>query len=140
MLRRQRHLPTSSCPRSGPSGQTGPAAPRSGFTLVEMMVAVMIMAVGLLGMVSTSAYVARQVGGGTHQTVAANVIQSRMEWMRSLPCSSFSTETNVITRGVREMWRPGATANKVLAVHYTARYAVSGSQKKRDYTVMIPCW
>ncbi len=140
MLRRQRHLPTSSCPRSRPSGQTGPAAPRSGFTLVEMMVAVMIMAVGLLAMVSTSAYVVRQVGGGAQMTVAANVIQSRMEWMRSQPCSSFSTEHNVVTRGVKEAWRPGATANNVLAVNYAAKYPVSGSEKRRDFTVMIPCW
>lgn len=126
-------------PGPGPAGES-PSRPRSGFTLVEMMVAVMIMAVGLLAMVSTSAYVVRQVGGGAQMTVAANVIQSRMEWMRSHPCASFTTERNVETRGVREMWKPGATVNKVLAVTYVAKYSVSGSEKRRDYTVMIPCW
>jgi prepilin-type N-terminal cleavage/methylation domain-containing protein len=139
MLRRQPHLPPSTRPGSGPAGES-PSRPRSGFTLVEMMVAVMIMAVGLLAMVSTSAYVVRQVGGGAQQTVAANVIQSRMEWMRSLPCASFTTERSVETRGVKEMWKPGVTANKVLAVTYVAKYSVSGSPKRRDYTVMIPCW
>jgi prepilin-type N-terminal cleavage/methylation domain-containing protein len=139
MLRRQLHLPPSTRPGSGPAGES-PSRPRSGFTLVEMMVAVMIMAVGLLAMVSTSAYVVRQVGGGAQMTVAANAIQSRMEWMRSQPCSSFTTERNVESRGVKEMWKPGAMSNKVLAITYVAKYHVSGSEKRRDFTVMIPCW
>ena len=138
MLRRQQHLPTSK--GSGALAGEDPAAPRSGFTLVEMMVAVMILAIGLLGMASTSAFVVRQVGGGSQQTVAANVIQSRLEWMRTLPCASFNTEKNVVTRNVKETWRPGATVNNVLTIDYVAKYPVNGSEKRQDLKVMIPCW
>ena len=138
MLRRQLHLPPSTRPGPGPAGES-PSRPRSGFTLVEMMVAVMIMCVGLLAMVGTSAYVVRQIGGSRAEANASSVIQARMEWMRSLPCASI-TSTNTVTRGVRESWGPGATVNRVLAVSYTARYAAYGTQKRKDFTVMVPCW
>jgi prepilin-type N-terminal cleavage/methylation domain-containing protein len=136
MFRRQQHLPISMRARhaAARAGLT-----RAGFTLVEMMVAVMILTVGLLGMVSTSGHVVRQVTGGRQQTVAANVVQSRLEWMRTLPCASYTVEKNVITRGVRETWRPGATVNNVLAIDYVAKYPVNGIEKKQELRVMIPC-
>ena len=139
MLRRHRQLPISTRARRAAAGD-GPDAARAGFTLVEMMVAVMILTVGLLGMVGTSAHVVRQVAGGREQTVAANVVQSRLEWMRTLPCATFTTEKNVITRGVKEMWRPGATVNNVLTIDYVAKYPVNGRELRRDLKVMIPCW
>lgn len=117
-------------------------APRAGFTLVEMMVAVVILAIGLLGMVSTSAYVVRQVSGGAQQTLAANAVQSRAEWMRSIPCTSIRDST-VTKRGIREHWVPGATVNKVLAVRDTVSYSLSGSKlptTTKTFTIMVPCW
>ncbi len=142
MLRRQQHLPTSSGPGTGPAGQTPPAAHRGGFTLVEMMVAVMILTVGLLGLASTAGYVVRQIGGGSQQAVAGSVVQSRVEWLRSMPCSSIKDSTTV-TRGVRERWIPGTTSNKVLSVLDSATYSVAGSKvqkKTQALTVMVPCW
>jgi prepilin-type N-terminal cleavage/methylation domain-containing protein len=144
-MRRQRYLPFSHA-RIAPVGRS-PAGRRAGFTLVEMMVAVVILSVGLLGLASTAGYVVRQVGGGAQQGIAANVIQSRVEWMRSIPCASIK-ESTTVTRGVTEHWVPGATVNKVLAVADTVKYSVMGSQAGADhsgmttrvYTIMVPCW
>jgi prepilin-type N-terminal cleavage/methylation domain-containing protein len=112
--------------------------PRSGMTLVEMMVAVVILSVGLLGLAGTSAVVTRQVSGGASQSIAANAIQSRLEWMRSLPCSAIkdSTATN---RGVREHWILGPTANGVLWVRDTVQYSVGGTRRTHTYTMTVPC-
>jgi prepilin-type N-terminal cleavage/methylation domain-containing protein len=139
MLRWQRRLPSVWHRGAVPAGESPAVRRRSGLTLVEMMVAVMILTIGLLAMVGTSAYVVRQLGGGRAETNAATVVQARMEWMRSLPCASI-TSSNTVTRGVRESWGPDATVNKVLAVRYRARYAAYGTQKTKEFTVMVPCW
>jgi type IV pilus modification protein PilV len=138
MIRRQQDLPISTSAERAPAG-FGPRAPRGGFTLVEMMVAVVILAIGLLGMVSTSAYVVRQMRGANQQAIAANVIQSRVERMRSVPCASIA-EGKAITRGVAEHWVPRDSVNRVLRVVDTVTYAVGASRKKMAFTIMVPCW
>ncbi len=117
-------------------------ARRSGFTLVEMMVAVVILATGLLGLTTTSAYVLRMVSGGQQQTIAASVVQSRLERLRSLPCATIISAgtTTTTTRGVKEQWKPGATTNQVLFVEYNVKYSVAGSKRDQTYTLTIPCW
>jgi prepilin-type N-terminal cleavage/methylation domain-containing protein len=137
MLRWQQDLPISTSSETGPAGDC-PARPRSGLTLVEMMVAIMIVTVGLLGLAGSSAYVIRQVSGGANQSIAANAIQSRLEWMRSVPCSQIkdSTATN---RGVREHWVPGPTHNGILWVRDTIRYSVGGTPRTQTYTMTVPC-
>lgn len=132
--------------QAGPAGDN-PARPRSGMTLVEMMVAVVILAVGLLGLASTAGYVVRQVGGGAQQGIAASVIQSRVEKMRSVPCDTIKNGS-AVTRGVRERWTRGSTANKVLTVVDSVQYTLNGSKAgpnqngttTRAYTIMVPCW
>jgi prepilin-type N-terminal cleavage/methylation domain-containing protein len=140
MLRRQHDLPISKR-RTVHAGEAA-SARRAGFTLVEMMVAVVILAVGLLGLTTTSAYVVRMVSGGQTQTIAANVVQSRLERLRSVPClTTVSAGTvNVTTRGIKEQWRPGVITNQVLFVDYNVKYSVGGSKRDQSYTFTIPCW
>jgi prepilin-type N-terminal cleavage/methylation domain-containing protein len=120
-------------------------APRSrrrapaGFTLVEILVALVILALGLLGMASSAAVVTRQVGGAANQTVASQTIANRLEKLRSLGCSKIGNddETN---RGVYEHWVPGATpVNGVLFVVDTVKYSVAGTQRVQTYTITVPC-
>jgi prepilin-type N-terminal cleavage/methylation domain-containing protein len=115
-----------------------PAAARSGFTLVEMMVAVMILSIGLLGLAGTAAVVTRQVGGGANQNAAAQVVQSRYEMFRSTPCNNI-TQNKATTRGVYEHWVPGATVNRVRVIVDTVKYSVGGSAKTEIYTMAVPC-
>ena len=122
--------------KSGP--RAARTAARQGFTLVEMMVAVMMLSVGLLGLASSSAHVVRQVGGGAQQTIAANVIQSRVEWLRSVPCSKI-TDSTAVTRRVREHWTPGPTVNGVLWVRDTVMYSVGSTQRTKVYTMAVQC-
>jgi prepilin-type N-terminal cleavage/methylation domain-containing protein len=115
-----------------------PGVARSGLTLVEMMVAVVVLAVGLLGLASTSAVVTRQVGGGARQSMAAGVIQSRLEWIRSMPCDAIEDD-EAETRGVGERWTRGDLANGILSVELTATFSVAGHERVRVYTVPVYC-
>ena len=116
---------------------------RAGFTLVEMMVAVMVLAIGLLGLTSTAAYVVRQLSGGSQQTIASTVVQSRTEWMLARPCTSIKSDSTAVNRGVTEHWITGATVNRVLQVTDTVKYSLTGSKKSqtvKTFTLFIPCW
>lgn len=56
-----------------------PRAARAGFTIVEMMVAVMILSIGVIAMASTAAVTGRQMNEGNTRNRAASVAQSRFE-------------------------------------------------------------
>ena len=142
MLRRQRNLPvsrTSRRPNAAPAGYGSPASRRSGLTLVEMMVAVVMLAVGLLGLVGTAAVVTRQIGGGTRQGLAAQVVANRLERLRSMNCPQITSDSQT-TRGIYERWvRATTPVNRVLYVVDTVKYSVAGSQKIQTYTFTVPC-
>lgn len=79
------------------------ATRRSGFTLMELIVAIVILSIGILGLAASSGIVMRMIGGGTHQTVAANVAQARFESLRSLSCGRISGGS-ASSRNVQETW------------------------------------
>jgi prepilin-type N-terminal cleavage/methylation domain-containing protein len=85
------------------TGRTRRRRARAGFTLVELMVAIMVMSVGVLGLAGTSVAVARLTGGAAQQTIAANVAATRFEKFRSAPCNAV-TAGSASTRGVSETW------------------------------------
>ena len=76
---------------------------RAGFTLVELLVAMMVFAVGMLGLAATAATVTKLMGGAKRQTIASTVAQSRMERLRSSPCASLTAGTDT-SRGVVNKW------------------------------------
>src|SRR5687768_2952240 len=76
---------------------------RSGFTVMELIVAIVILSIGLLGLAATSGTVMRLIGGGGHQTVAANVALARFEQMRGVSCGRMAAGS-AINRNVRESW------------------------------------
>ena len=88
-------------------------AARAGFTLPEIIVAIVILTIGLLAMASTSGAVARQMTGARRQTIAATMAQSRFDSLTSLRCASLApssgttstTTSGTSTRsGVNETW------------------------------------
>jgi len=121
-----------------PGHRAGATRTRSGLTLVEILVAVVILALGLLGLASTSAVVTRQVGSAANQAVASQTIANRLESLRSLGCSKIVNDS-ATKRGVYEHWVPGATVNGVLFIVDTVKYAVAGTQRLQTYTITVPC-
>ena len=82
-----------------------PAGDRRGFSLIEVVVAILILTVGVLGLAATSTVVTRQIGGGAQQNTAANLAASRFEQMRARDCTTLtSAGAAVTTSGVSELW------------------------------------
>ena len=57
-----------------------------GFTIVEIIIAIIVLTVGLLGLVSTAALVTRMIARGQRTAMAATYAAQRMERLRPAAC------------------------------------------------------
>jgi prepilin-type N-terminal cleavage/methylation domain-containing protein len=104
-----------------------------GFTIVEVIIAIVVLTVGLLGLVTTAALVTRMIGQGQRSAVASTFASQRMERLRVTACNPTlrADGSETLNRGgvavATNNWRftdvsaPGVTlAWKVsLSVEYT---------------------
>lgn len=115
---------------------------RRGVTLVELIVALLVLSIGLMSLASVSGTVARQLAGGNQQTVAAMVVQSRFDSLASVaPCRSIvangaSRGGTAVTRGVSERWQIRDLAN---VIQITDTISFRGRARPLTYTSLIPC-
>ncbi len=69
---------------------------RSGFSLVELIVAVVVLAVGVLGFAGTTTYLSRQASIANLRAQRARVSSNVLERLRTLPFDSLVTGTDSI--------------------------------------------
>lgn len=85
-----------------------------GFTIVEVVVAVLILTVGLLALASTAALVTRMVGQGDRYTEAANLAGRQFETFRSqwtgTNCAGAADGSTAVS-GFTVSWRVTSVAN-----------------------------
>jgi prepilin-type N-terminal cleavage/methylation domain-containing protein len=85
---------------------------RRGLTLVEVLIAVVVLAVGLLAVTGSSAMVTRMIGRGKVETEAALHAARRMELLRAAAASTsprclangFKSGGPVLSGGLTESW------------------------------------
>ena len=78
-------------------------AERRAFTLLEVLAALVILGVGVLGLSGNAALVSRLVGDGARLTRAATVATARLEQLRARPCATISSGSS-ISHGIEERW------------------------------------
>src|SRR5207245_10925737 len=61
---------------------------RRGYTIVELLVAVMIFSVGLLAMAGAASVIMSALTSTQSRTIAASVAESRLQRVRATPCAS----------------------------------------------------
>jgi Tfp pilus assembly protein PilV len=93
---------------------------RAAFTLVELLVACLVLGIGVLGLASTSVAVARLTGDSLRAGIAIERGQARVEALRSSQCAA--TSGTLTVGGIAEWWSaataPGG-AMLVDSVRYT---------------------
>jgi prepilin-type N-terminal cleavage/methylation domain-containing protein len=89
-----------------------------GFTIIEVLVAVMILGVGVMALAGSSAVVTRMIGRGKSSGRSAQVALSRFETLRQAARSTATrcTAVNFVsgsqtTAGLSERWIVGATGD-----------------------------
>jgi Tfp pilus assembly protein PilV len=113
-------------------------APASGFALAELLVAILVMTVGVLGSVSTAAVVVRLMGRGAQQTLAAHVAQSRFEWLRARSCAPIGGGSASI-RGVRETWTMSPIEPTTYDVRDVVSYTTPDGIKLQTFRSIVRC-
>ena len=119
---------------------------QGGFTIIEVMIALVVLSVGVLALLGSSAMVTRMIGAGRHSTEAVEVANSRMEQLRRAaysttpPCThaQFAGGTSSGT-GFTETWVITAAPNDVRVVSDTVTYATTRGQRPFVLTTRILC-
>lgn len=108
-------------------------ANRYGLTVAETLVAVVVLTVGVLALVGSSAQVSRMIGRGRHATLAAMVVAGRIERLRqiarstSVPCTSADWRSDSAAgAGVTESWRILDPAGVVRRIQLIVRHRTPG--------------
>lgn len=109
----------------------------AGFTIVEVIVALMVTSVGALGLAATSALVQRLSADAARQTRAATVAQSRFERFRSLECAQIGSGTRS-TDGLTERWQASQIAPRLWLVTDSVSFH-SGRRGVQVYRSLVEC-
>ena len=88
-----------------------------GFTIVEILVAMLVLAVGIVGLTTTAALVTRMIGQGERYSQASTMAAEQFEILRSQRCASMASGT--ATRGAFTLrWTvQDAAGGRARAVH-----------------------
>jgi prepilin-type N-terminal cleavage/methylation domain-containing protein len=99
---------------------------RGGFTIAEVMVAVVVLSVGILALVGSAALTSRMIGQGRHSTRTGQVAAARIERLRQVAFSTVPACTGAEWRSdsaggpsLTESWQildPAGPARRVRVV------------------------
>ena len=121
-------------------------AKQSGFTLIEVMAAVVILSVGLLALAGSTANVSRMVGYGKWATVASQVATRRLENIRQVAystdpaCTSSALVGGTATfgSGVSETWSVSGSGN-TRQILVAVTYARAGRSATDTVSTLLRC-
>lgn len=110
---------------------------RYGFTLPEVLVAVLVFAAGILGLASSGTYIATQAGEARAITEGAILVGRVLDSLRSIPCASVASG---------QLIQPPATvtftaspANRSVAVDATLQLTRRRGPRQWRVNTLLPC-
>lgn len=115
-----------------------------GFTLIEVMVAILILTIGVLGLASTASSVTRMIAAGQRSAVAATFASQRLERLRASGCTSQTAGADTLKRGTTWVainnWSFTNPGNSTWRVLLTSQYKTIKNQTRIDRVeITISC-
>ena len=110
---------------------------KNGFTLPEVLVAVLVFAVGILGLASSGTYIAMQAGEARAITEGAILVGRALDSLRSIPCASVASGQLTQSRGT-VTWT-ASPANRSVAVDATLQLTYRRGPRQWRVTTLLPC-
>ena len=114
---------------------------RRGVTLIELIVAMVILSVGLLAIVGVSAGVSRSLGESRTDNIAALAAQSRFELLAGTACTSLTLNTWVTktSRNVTEKYRTTDGGNNTRIITDSVSWTTREGTRRQAFTTLLPC-
>lgn len=125
---------------------------RAGFTLVEVLIAVVMVGMGLVALLGAAGAIVRMNGRGKTATIASYVAQRRLERLRTaagstvIPCTApdfASAPSPIMTDGMQEHWAVtsapgmgGASARFVTAI---VTYRIPSGERSDTVSTLVAC-
>lgn len=117
-----------------------------GFTLIEVLIAVVVLTVGLLGLVTTAALVTRMIARGQRSAVAATYAARRMERLRPAACIDAQrvAGSDTLYRGstwvATNAWTFTDLGTKTYRLRVITTYKTTKNHTRADtMETLIPC-
>lgn len=122
----------------------------AGFTMVELMIAIVVLTIGVIALAGTSGFVTRQIGRSRLATIATEVGTRRLELLKlaaapngaTAACASPSFASSgapVTAQGVTESWTV-TTAGTLRTATVTVTYPHAGGTATQTFQTIIGCY
>ena len=117
-----------------------------GFTIVEIIIAIIVLTVGILGLVTTAALVTRMIARGQRSAEAASFSQRRIERLRLAACipAQRVAGSDTLRRGSNwtafNRWSFTDAGNNNWRIKIVSTYKTTQNRVRSDSTeTTIPC-
>ena len=110
---------------------------RYGFTLPEVLVAVLVFAVGILGLASSGTYIATQATEARAITEGALLVGRVLDSLRSIPCDSVAS--GQVTRPPASVTFTASPANRSVVVDATLQLSWRRGPRQWRVNTLLPC-
>lgn len=109
-----------------------------GFTVVEVIIAIIVLTVGLLGLMTTAALVTRMIARGQRSAVVAAFTAQSMDQQRVQACTVRNDGWEDLYRGgtriARTNWNWSDAGNNTYRLRYVTTYITAANRSRTDTT------
>ena len=114
---------------------------RRGVTIVELIVAITVLTIGVLGFVACAGFLTRGLSGASSDTVAALFGQSSIEELAGTACLTIPLDQvrETRSRGITRRSRVTNNGNNTLAVLDSLSWSNRGTRRLATLRTILPC-
>lgn len=109
-----------------------------GFSLIELVVAVLILTIGILGLAAAAGNVQKMVGWGGRYGASAAIANAQLEQLRATPCASLAA-SGTATKGIYGLSWTVTTAGNLRTFTLTVTYPNGRSTRSDVYETERSC-
>jgi prepilin-type N-terminal cleavage/methylation domain-containing protein len=109
-----------------------------GFSLAEVMIAMVILTVGVLGIAAASGYITKMSAEGGRNSGSAAVAESRIELITGTPCASIVSTGSATVGRYTETWSV-TTSGLLRTITETVSYNMGRATRSSTYVAYMSC-